>query len=299
MDKLLTRHFWLINLALCTGGAWLLSGIVDSVIAHELREIPGLTRTAANTPRPSLLPQHEDLGGVVKRNYFGSTLSGTDPGGPGGAQPAPEGSPVGERSELPLSLVGTIVAEANRWSMALVTDDRRSETGLYRLKDTLPGQATLVAILTDKVVLERNGGFEHLLLEEGRGHQMPEDPRRRKTPRGSGPTTDVDKRIRCSMNHCAIERSLVTDSLTDMRTLVRGVRIVPTGSGFRLFAIRPGSLYAKLGLQNGDVINKINGYRMTSPEIAREAFQKLKTARSIEVELTRRGRKTTMTYSIE
>jgi general secretion pathway protein C len=81
-------------------------------------------------------------------------------------------------------------------------------------------------------------------------------------------------------------------------------RIVPSfkngeANGFKLFAIRPGSLYSKIGIQNGDIIHKINGFSMNSPDKALEVYQKLKSARSIDVELTRRGRNQKMTYNIQ
>ena len=69
--------------------------------------------------------------------------------------------------------------------------------------------------------------------------------------------------------------------------------------GFKLFSIRPDSLYAKIGLQNGDVIRKINGYEMNSPDKALEIYQKLRDATRIEIELERRGDTVRKSYSIE
>lgn len=81
-------------------------------------------------------------------------------------------------------------------------------------------------------------------------------------------------------------------------------RIVPSfkngeANGFKLFAIRPNSLYSKLGIQNGDIIHKINGFAINSPDKALEIYQKLKSARSIDIELTRRGKSKKLNYGIE
>ena len=48
-------------------------------------------------------------------------------------------------------------------------------------------------------------------------------------------------------------------------------------AGFRLFSVRPDGPFAKIGLQNSDVISAINGLEMTSPEKALEVYTKLKT----------------------
>ena len=61
----------------------------------------------------------------------------------------------------------------------------------------------------------------------------------------------------------------------------------------------PDSLYAKIGVQNGDVIRRINGYEMNSPAKALEIYQKLRDAHRIEVELERRCDTLRKTYSIE
>jgi general secretion pathway protein C len=80
-------------------------------------------------------------------------------------------------------------------------------------------------------------------------------------------------------------------------------RIVPSfqngkPNGFKLFSIRPGSLYSKIGIQNGDVIQKINGYEMNDPAKAFDIYSKLKDSSAITVDIVRRGRTQTMTYNI-
>ena len=70
-------------------------------------------------------------------------------------------------------------------------------------------------------------------------------------------------------------------------------------NGFKLFSIVPDSLYSKIGIQNGDVIRRINGYEMNSPDKALEIYQKLRDANRIEVEVERRGDTVRKSYSIE
>ena len=60
--------------------------------------------------------------------------------------------------------------------------------------------------------------------------------------------------------------------------------------GFKLYAIRPSSVYAKLGLTNGDTLQAINGFELTTADKALEVYTKLREATSLEVEVTRRGK---------
>ena len=91
--------------------------------------------------------------------------------------------------------------------------------------------------------------------------------------------------------------------LGNLSSVATKARIVPSfkngkPNGFKLFSIKPGSIYAKIGLKNGDVIQKVNGYEMNSPDKALEIYQKLKNAQNVTVDVQRRGRSMTMNYSI-
>ena len=57
--------------------------------------------------------------------------------------------------------------------------------------------------------------------------------------------------------------------------------------GLRLFAIKTGSLYEKLGLKNGDILKSINGNSLGDLSQAMKLFEQLKQERSISVMLER------------
>ena len=69
--------------------------------------------------------------------------------------------------------------------------------------------------------------------------------------------------------------------------------------GFKLLAVVPGSLFARLGLQNGDVIRRVGGVALTSVEGGLELFQRLRSATRVELELERRGQPLRQRYAIE
>src|SRR5204863_424793 len=78
-----------------------------------------------------------------------------------------------------------------------------------------------------------------------------------------------------SENQYVVARSEINNALTNLSDLATKARIVPSfkngvANGFKLFSIVPDSLYAKIGVQNGDVIRRINGYEMNSPDKALE-----------------------------
>jgi general secretion pathway protein C len=100
-----------------------------------------------------------------------------------------------------------------------------------------------------------------------------------------------------------VQRATVDSLLGNMSLLSRSARIVPEirdgkAAGFRLFSVRPDGPFAKIGLQNGDVISAINGLEMTSPDKALEVYTKLKSASHLSVGLERNGQKINKEYNI-
>jgi general secretion pathway protein C len=85
--------------------------------------------------------------------------------------------------------------------------------------------------------------------------------------------------------------------------IVKGARVVPAmkngkPEGFKMYAIRPTSAFAKLGLSNGDTLTSINGFELNSADRALEVYTKLREATSLELEVTRRGKPVTLKYNI-
>ncbi|MGZ3773439.1 MAG: hypothetical protein ACXVCY_17745 [Pseudobdellovibrionaceae bacterium] len=70
-------------------------------------------------------------------------------------------------------------------------------------------------------------------------------------------------------------------------------------AGFKLMKIHHGGIYEKLGLKEGDVIKKINGETVTTPEIAKSLFSKIKDADKIEIVIFRNGKEEVLRYSIK
>ena len=128
------------------------------------------------------------------------------------------------------------------------------------------------------------------------------------TTPGRGPTPlppELAAKIqKVSDNEFHIDRSVVDKILEDQAELMRSARIVPEQKdgkvvGVRLFGIRPDTLLGKLGLQNGDRLETINGYNMASPEKALEAYARLRTANGLSVKVNRRGSPVGIQYNIK
>jgi general secretion pathway protein C len=104
-------------------------------------------------------------------------------------------------------------------------------------------------------------------------------------------------------NRYEVSRGELERAVARLDELATQARFVPAyrdgqPQGFRVFAIRPDSLFSKLGLLNGDVVRRINGFEMSSPANALEVYQRLREASQVEVELERDGSRIRKSYSI-
>jgi general secretion pathway protein C len=115
---------------------------------------------------------------------------------------------------------------------------------------------------------------------------------------------DIKKGVRCRDKKCEVDRSLLDKLLNYQPALSTSARFVPSFKdgkprGFKVYAIRPGSIFASLGLQNADLILAINGLPMATPDQALAAYDKVKNASHLEFQVERRGESVTLDYQIK
>jgi general secretion pathway protein C len=122
---------------------------------------------------------------------------------------------------------------------------------------------------------------------------------------GAGVSPDISKGIqKIGPNEYNIDRGVVDKILENQAELMRQARIVPETEngkvvGIRLYGVRPDTLLGVLGMENGDRLEKINGFDMASPEKALEAYARLRTADKLTVQLNRRGAETNLDFNIK
>jgi hypothetical protein len=100
-----------------------------------------------------------------------------------------------------------------------------------------------------------------------------------------------------------IDRSAFEAALNNPQQFVHAARIVPSmtngvPSGFKLYAIKPSSVFAALGLLNGDMLGSINDIDLTSAEKALTVYSTIKATAVFHVNIVRRGVPLTLTYTI-
>jgi general secretion pathway protein C len=105
---------------------------------------------------------------------------------------------------------------------------------------------------------------------------------------------------RSGANRYSLSRHELDEALRDPSQLEYLGQIgMPPGGGVRLDAAPAGSLAAKLGLQPGDVIKKVNGQPVASPGDLARLYQQFATLSQIDAELKRGNATVQLTYQIQ
>ncbi len=102
----------------------------------------------------------------------------------------------------------------------------------------------------------------------------------------------------------AVDRREVEYAIENLNTIVTQMRAVPylrdgASLGFRVFNIRPDSLFERMGLKNGDVIQSVNGIELNSPSQALGLLDSVASADQLQVNLLRHNQPSTLTYAIQ
>jgi len=102
--------------------------------------------------------------------------------------------------------------------------------------------------------------------------------------------------------HYLIDRGFIGDVSGDQSKRA-SPRIVPEQAdgkvaGIRIFGLRPDSPYAKIGLQNGDRVDSVNGIAIADPSNALDAYTKMKGATRLGLAIVRHGAPMTLHYLI-
>jgi general secretion pathway protein C len=315
IDALLKRFFPAVVLVLIGIAAYFQASGMGELVASSVAVDPSSIPTAVPAPKlpPGPAPagtDHATSGSVIlSRNPFDSVTGPLD-AKPGSttdveaAPPAPDNS--GDPNEDPYCDAVKVIlitwSEDPSWSFAALAGGDGKST-LRRIGDDLNGYK-VHEIGWDTVWLMSGASQRCRVVVGGKpppgkvaSPSMKEPPAEpaptstSKSKKGRVPPEIASKIHKISDTHFSVERSVIDQVLEKQAELMRSVRVVPGKDGTGLYGIRPDSLLGMLGLENGDALNSINGFEMTTdPSKALEAYTKLRTSDHLTVSIARRGK---------
>lgn len=301
MQDLIKRYFWVLGglavMVCAVFAAAATSHVVEAKYLGDADHAPKISPVVEMSSMPTRQARSKDGTPFVARDMFCSDC--TPP-----VEVATSSDPSSiVTTSLPLELLATNVGLTDEDSYATIVNTENQRQGAYSIGDPIPGATgKLVEVHYKYVEFENGGHLERLALLGA----PPPVVAQVTAPSGGGDDMQamIDNGIKKIDDHnYEIDKTLVDKVLLNPMGFVKGARIVPAmannkPNGFKLYSIRPTSVYAKLGFQNGDTLQAINGFELNSAEKALEVYTKLRDSTSLEVGITRRGKPDTIKYSI-
>lgn len=306
------KYSWVIYLFFVFLGTYFFAKIVSTFLASQIRveekirpiQVGGLGVTEAG-PKVTF----DEYRIIMDRNIFDSRELAPE------VKEAPE--EVGEvnlegpavKTTLPIKLISTVsVGDGmDRRSSATVASGR-GQGDIYSIGDEKqfsPG-VELKKILPDRIEFVNNRRLEYAEIEGFGGGLSTGGPisalerGSSARPAGGGAGGGVNE---VEEGKFVVDRAEVDQALGNLDQLFTQIRAVPQfeggkTTGLKLLSVRSGSLFAKLGLQRNDVLERINGQPFDMKK-GMEIFGQLKDSDKISIDLIRNGQKTTLEYQIQ
>lgn len=281
-----------LNLLLLTLVSYLAVDFFYDVVSSRMNQYAALQWVSK--PGSPVEPGHalkqvslSDFEVITTRNLFGSSTQPSERDTKPDDRIKEADIKALEPTSLNITLLGT-VSDLSGDGWAVIEENDTRKQGLYHVKEPIKS-ALIVKILRGKIVL-RQDGKDHVLEMEEVAETEKTGPSRAHQSSGSGKTVTV-------------ARADVTNSLRNINKLLTQVRIRPHLShgrpdGFMLSYISRGSLFSKLGLQRGDIIKRLNGKTINTPEDAFSFYKALESGSTLSLDIVRKGTPRTINYTI-
>ena len=277
-----------LNLVLLAMIAYFAARITASSIVAGIERRPESAARTAAVPAVALVQPESAYAVIYERDAFNTVKRA----------PAERSTSDAKRTDLNVKLWGTAITANPTQSYAIIEDLAARRQALYRVGDSILDAATLARVEWNRVVLERNGDEEVLELASARG------PATSATGALGAVGAAAGERIRkTGDDKFVIDRRELEKTVANLNEVFTQARAVPYFQdgktvGFRVFAIKPGSVFEKIGLQNGDIINRVNGVEINDPTKAISLFTELQNEGHIALDLQRNNATKSFSYEI-
>lgn len=270
------KWFTMLLVALLTLSAYFLADTVDAVIGRSLDAAPRFTGPAGQE-RAGIEPRRElsDYATILDRGLFGEGK-------------APSAAPAGGDASG-YTLIGTVAGDS--FAGAVLQDATGMQT-FYRLHQKLSDGSEIVKVLRDRITLKRpdGGATELVIVDETKIVSVAK----------AAPAAGVRK---VGEGRFMVDQREISSSTENMNQLLTQARALPYQEqgktvGFKISEIVPGSIYEKIGLLNGDVIQRVNSQDVDDPGKFFQLYQGLKEEKSISLDLIRNGQRQTINYDV-
>jgi len=323
------RYAWVVNLLLLGGVAYVSAQTTNQYLANKFLSGTAEASVAVTSLDDRSREYHPPMDAIIGRDLFKAAKGAGD-----ASLDLSDGDTADlKATDLRIKLLGiAYYGEDYAYNLATIKNLTDQKVEVYISGKDVLDDAKVHAVKMDHVILARaDGNLEVLKLEEekdkrgkkpgantggspysGMSDKEREEQLRKKRealrPRPpAGP--DLSDRIKqINDNEFVIQKDAIDEALSNLNSIITQARVIPhfVGQGqdrklegFRIYRIKPGSIFLYLGLKNGDVIKSINGERMDSVEKGLQLLQSLRNETSFGMDIERQNNPIEFSYEVE
>ena len=242
---------------------------------------------------------------VLGRNIFNSAGEVPDQGELLDDNETPTAVEQCNKPTLDLKVIGIIYLGTNN-SVVSVREASYSQSDTYRVGDLLEGHedVQVLAIERSQMVIDNGGRRECYEMKKG-------DKIARASTTNKGSSSKRQSRKRQQRVSSGGGGTVILDSAwveaelgPGFGNIMQSARVVPNDiggriNGFKVFAIKPNTLFSKIGLRNGDIVQKINDTSLEQAEQGFALYQTFQEDQEIVFNIMRKNRPQTITVMIK
>lgn len=205
------------------------------------------------------------------------------------------------KTKLNLELIGVFVAESESNSSAIISEKGR-ESKLYRVGDTVPGNATLSSVFSDRVVIDRQGRFEALYFAKADTDSAAMGISSERKPSNQpfiSPNASPRRRSAQSSRNSLQPKQLLTsvrdhlaaDQEGTLQELGLELMAGSAGNQVKITPKTPPEIRQLLGLRSGDILISVGGYPAGQLVQNASLIDELSQNNKVAVEIERNNRR--------
>lgn len=311
MEALLKQWMWVAKALGVLVAAYLMAKITNVYVgkALELRRSIGVVSPMVSESKPEDTRRQSDFDIIVSRNIFDSSeVPVADQPGTGG--PATQSVPAGEavKTSLPIKVLGIMMIADGKDKRSSTNIESGGKTDAYGVGEemVIASGAKLVQIKPNRIEFVNGGRLEYAELDMGMGDNIFGPPKSTVASIATGekaPPGPKDGGVaKIGETKFAVDQKEIDNAMANPEVLYTEIRAVPNFengkvSGMKVLSIKPGSIFSKLGIKRGDVLQQINGMDLDVKQ-GFQIFSQLKDQKNFNMNVQRDGAKTTLEYEI-
>ncbi len=291
LDQWVIKGVALLRLAILVGIAYTLAATASAMLGNAPAD--GAIPNEASAPAQSRTESKPSLQALTSRHLFGQAEASQD---------IVDKALPAVATRLPLGLRAVFAASEQGASSAIIAQRGKSER-LYTIGDRVPGNAQLIEVYADRVILLRAGNREALEFPKGAFQAVLVDADSQAVaPDASGHDRDTD--YRSSVSHGFVdERPNPVALLEDLEKDIEEVGakafsqygVLPDAKGYRIGDASRNPYFRQTGLQAGDIIMAVNGQPVGDLDKDRLELRNIMAKGSASIEIDRNGERFTIT----